>query len=234
MVELAPLAEVEAPLLDRREIAAGTLELTFDLAARPMRFASGQYLSLVLPETSGLEGGDGMRDFSIASSPERPDRISIAYRDSESAVKRRLRTMGAGTPVMLRGSLGAFGPPAGEASVALIAGGIGIAPFRSILSDPGHTGRTFGLFYWNRDRESAAYLDELTGLTAATARTNASYFGLFDPEPLAAWHRDHPDAYWLTAGPSEMVWRVLAGLSSLGVPQERIRTEEFTGYDESA
>ncbi|MDP9211759.1 MAG: FAD-dependent oxidoreductase [bacterium] len=230
MIEIAEVVDVEAPLLRRREIAKDTLELTFDCSARPLPFTSGQYLSTIMPDADDLDVADRMREFSIVSSPSEPERITIAYRDSDSVVKRHLRGIPDGTPVRLQGPFGTFAVPNDGTPIALIAGGIGNAPFRSMLHDPRHANRPLGLFCWNRDQALAPYLDELTVLTAADTRTLVSRFGRFKPDPLKPWLAQHPDTWWMVAGPPEMVRRALAGLDALGVPQQRVRTEEFTGY----
>ncbi len=230
MVEVAQVIDVEAPLLRRRNIAKDTLELTFDCSVRPLPFRSGQYLSVIMPDHDCLDIPDRMREFSIVSSPSEPERITVAYRDSDSVVKRYLRNISKGTPARLQGPFGTFTVPDDGAPVAMVAGGIGIAPFCSMLRDPGYADRMLGLFCWNRDQGLAPYLDELADLTAGETRTLESHFGLFEPGPLGPWLTQHPDTWWMVAGPPEMVRRTLAGLVGLGVPQQRVRTEEFTGY----
>ncbi|MEX1112844.1 MAG: FAD-dependent oxidoreductase [Patescibacteria group bacterium] len=230
MIEIAEIVDVEAFLLRRREIAKDTLELTFDCSARPLPFRSGQYLSVIMPDHGRLDIPDRMREFSIVSPPQEPERITIAYRDSDSVVKRHLRDIAEGTPVRLQGPFGTFAVPVDGAPIALIAGGIGVAPYCSMLGDSRHVDRILGLFCWNRDRGLAPYLDDLAGLTVADTRTFESRYGLFEPEPLKFWFERYPDTWWMVSGPPEMVRRTLAGLTALGVPQQRVRTEEFTGY----
>ena len=242
MVEVAPLTDLRLPLLRRREIAEATVGLTFDCADRPLEFAAGQYLSLIAPAALGLDPPSDQRDFSIASSPGAPETVSIAYRDSDSPVKRWLRDLPIGAPVTFRGPAGAFVLPAGAAEnaapVAMIAGGIGLTPFRSMLLDPAERQRRAGLFCWNGAVERVPFADELDQLTAGAPRTLVSQIGLFDPQssgslgPLKVWRDHHPEAYWYVAGPSEMVWNVLAALENLGVSKKRVRTEEFTGYED--
>lgn len=239
MAEVAPLTETKAPLLRRRDVAEGTVELTFDCSARPLGFAAGQYVSLIAPPEIGVDPPSDQRDLSVVSSPEVPTEVGVAYRDSDSPVKRWLRGLPLGSDVTLRGPAGSFTLPDGEGEgedhavvpVALLAGGIGVVPFRSMLLDPEHAGRRIGLFCWNRTPERAAYADELARLTAAAHRDLVMNVGSFEPRPLAAWHVTYPGSYWYVSGPSEMVWNALAALERLGVPKDRVRTEEFTGYE---
>lgn len=232
--------ETKAPLLRRREIAADTVELTFDCSAKPPDFAAGQYVSLIAPPEVGVDPPSDQRDLSIASSPEAPEVVTVAYRDSDSPVKRWLRDLPLGTDVTLRGPAGSFILPDGDsgdeagsaAPVALLAGGIGVAPFRSMLLDPKQQDRRIGLFCWNSAPERAAYAEELVRLTASDRRGLVTNVGSFEPGPLKHWRSAYPDSFWYVSGPSGMVWNVLAALERSGVSKERIRTEEFTGYED--
>ncbi|MDP4000425.1 MAG: FAD-dependent oxidoreductase [bacterium] len=226
------------PLKARREVAEGTFELTFDFTGRPLDFVAGQYLSLIAPPELDLDSPADQRDFSIASSPREPEAVSIAFRDSDSLVKRWLRGLASGTDVTFHGPAGSFMLPdddaksAALAPVAMVAGGIGVTPFRAMLSDPQQRDCRIGLFCWNRRTGLVPFADELPELTSGDRRSFVNEIGSFDPVPLKAWHAQYPDSYWYVAGPSEMVWGVLAALEKLDVSKKRVRTEEFTGYED--
>lgn len=235
MAEAVPLTETRTPLLRRREVAADTVELTFDFSSAPAEFTAGQYVSLIASPELGIEPPSDQRDLSITSSPELSAEVSVAYRESDSPVKDWLRELKPGSEVTLRGPAGSFTLPDGadaDAPVAMVAGGIGVAPFRSMLLDPGQASRRIGLFCWNDAPERLPYAEELRKLTSMPSRRLVAETGRFRADSLGPWHRAHPDSYWYVAGPSEMVWSVLAALDKLGVPRERVRTEEFTGYED--
>ncbi|HEY8108671.1 MAG TPA: FAD-dependent oxidoreductase [Patescibacteria group bacterium] len=231
MAEVAPLEGTKVPLLRRRSVAKDTVELTFDRSGGPFAFTAGQYVTLVADSALGIDPPSDLRDLSISSAPDAPGELSVAYRESDSPVKRWLRGLTPGTDVKLRGPLGHFTLPDDGAPVAMVAGGIGVAPFRSMLLDSA-TDRQTGLFCWNVSTERVPYADELSRLTAGRRRDLSLHEGLFEPGPLASWRNAHPGSHWYISGPSEMVWNVLAALEQLGVPKDRVRTEEFTGYED--
>ena len=98
------------------------------------------------------------------------------------------------------------------------------------------------LVYSNRDRESAAFLDELVELERENA--NFELVLTMTEDPLwdgesrlidAAFLRDHlgdalESSAYLIAGPPAMVDGVLATLQSAGVPEAQIRPDRFSGY----
>ena len=129
----------------------------------------------------------------------------------------------------------------------LIAGGIGITPFRSIVFRAAKEKlphRIF-LFYSNRRPEDAPFLDELQALE----RENPNYkliasmtemsksqrpwqgeVGLIDKEMLARHLKDAVSPVYYVAGPPEMVKGLTTMIREAGVDDDDIRAEEFAGY----
>jgi ferredoxin-NADP reductase len=124
-----------------------------------------------------------------------------------------------------------------------VAGGIGITVFRSMLrfiADESLPYRVT-LVYSNRDRESAAFLDELEeierrveGLKVILTMTD---------EPGWTGETRHLDAdvlgelvdgldgkTFLVAGPPAMAEAVSESLLGAGVPEDRVLVDGFTGY----
>ena len=125
-----------------------------------------------------------------------------------------------------------------------IAGGIGITVFRCMLryiADEQLQYRVT-LVYSNRDRESAAFLDELIELEQVNANLQLVLTMTNDP----AWDgesrridaellRDHlgeelQSLTYLIAGPPAMVDGVVGTLHAVGVPEEQLRPSRFSGY----
>ncbi len=98
------------------------------------------------------------------------------------------------------------------------------------------------LVYSNRDRESAAFLDELLELEQVNPNLQLVLTMTDDP----AWDgetrridaellQDHfgdelRSLTYLIAGPPPMVEGVVGTLQALGVPEEQIRLGRFSGY----
>ena len=125
-----------------------------------------------------------------------------------------------------------------------IAGGIGITVFRCMLRyivEEGLSHRVT-LVYSNRDRESAAFLDELQAMERE--HENLSLVLVMTDEP--EWEgekrrvdanvlREHLDGelgdyVFIAAGPPGMVEAMETELKGAGVPDEQVLVQRFSGY----
>ena len=139
---------------------------------RNFLFNAGQFVDLAL-RGARPDGSDGLtHTFSIASSPF-AEEIVVATRMRDTAFKRALSVLPIGAEVRVEGPMGSFTLHNNTARPAvLLAGGIGIAPFLSILS---HTAaerlrHPIFLFYANRYLEDAPFMDALWELERANPR----------------------------------------------------------------
>src|SRR4029077_21208280 len=123
----------QSTLLSRTEVAEDTMAFRFEKPSGFL-FKAGQYIDLHL---LGLQPGrsNGLtHTFSIASSPF-AEEIVVTTRMRDTAFKRALSVLPIGTEVRIEGPMGSFTLHNNTARPAvLLAGGIGIAPFLSILS----------------------------------------------------------------------------------------------------
>jgi ferredoxin-NADP reductase len=236
----------ETRLIKREEVARQTVAFHFD-KPQAFCFQPGQYaeLTLIDPDETDKEGNT--RTFSIASDPG-AESLTFVTRVRDSAFKRALMALPISAAVRLDGPYGAFciqeAPPP---RIVLIAGGIGITPFLSILKHGVRRGslRDTLLFYSNRDQADAAFLDELLRLELESAgfrfvptltggvaigQSWRGETGRIDGRMLGR-HVDTPDAAaYYVSGPGAMVAAMRRVLMGLGVPRRSIRFETFLGY----
>src|SRR5271167_3419412 len=106
--------------------APDTLTLSFD-AAFP--YKPGQSVQVLFPSDSKK------RYYSIASSPTEKGRMAITVKlPVEHALTPLVTRLKIGDPIQLQGPYGSFGLPAALSGVfCFIAGGTGVAPFRSMV-----------------------------------------------------------------------------------------------------
>ncbi|RJQ36191.1 FAD-dependent oxidoreductase [Candidatus Parcubacteria bacterium] len=236
----------EVKLVRRDEIAEGTMAFYFEKPAS-FSYRAGQYaeVTLIDPPESDAEGPN--RAFSIAAAPHESE-LMIASRMRDTAFKRVLRTMPLGTAVRWEAPIGSFTLHTDAAKPAVfLMGGIGVTPARAMILDAieRKLPHSLTLFYSNRRPEDAAFLAELqraesqspTFKLVATMTDMAGAkqpwsgeTGYIDTAMVQRHVADPTAPIWYLAGPAAMVGAMRALAAKLGVNEDNIRTEEFSGY----
>ncbi len=148
-----------------QEVAKGTMAFYFDRPAG-FTFKAGQFIDLSLPNLSKSDPEGHKRALTLASAPSE-QQLMVATRLRDTAFIRMLAEMTLGTTIDLEGPFGQIILPTDDfRTMVLLAGGIGITPFRSMLVEAGHhkLSHRLILIYSNRHPEDAAFLDELRTL----------------------------------------------------------------------
>src|SRR5438309_8048302 len=161
----------QSTLIGRTEVAESTMAFQFE-KPKGFIFKPGQYIDLALLDSQpGLSNGL-THTFSIASSPS-DEEILVTTRMRNTVFKQALSTLPIGTGVRIEGPMGSFSLHNNTARPAVfLAGGIGVAPFLSIITHA--TGEKLRheifLFYANRHLEDAAFINVLWQLERANPR----------------------------------------------------------------
>ncbi len=242
---LTPAAQLRRPwrVAAVRPIAKKTWEVTL----RPERdtafhYRAGQFAWLNLGHNPfSLQENP----FSISSSPASGSEVGFIIKEQGDFT----RTIGQVQP----GSRAYLDGPHGHLTIkdhpapgiALIAGGVGIAPLLSILRDLRATRdtRPTTLLYGNRSEDQIVYPDELESL----ARDHGTHLihvlseppedwsgetGMVSPDLLRAEFGGEEHKHWLyvLCGPPAMIESIENTLMALGVPSGKILSERFS-YD---
>jgi len=238
---LRPSAHHDVAVLGRELIARDTIALRL---ARPRGFSfrAGQALYMTVRGQPSDDKGR-VRTFSIASAPHEEE-LLIATRVSASAFKQALQELPLQSTLAIEGPYGDLTLHADERRPAvMIAGGIGITPFRSIIVDAiqRRLGHRIILFYSNRTPERAAFLAELMQLQSANplftlvaTMTDESTWsgeqGAMSQQMIARHLGDVVSPVYYIAGPASMVSSVESVLRAAGVAPGDIHVERFAGY----
>lgn len=238
-------------LLEKKDEARGTKTFIF---GKPQDFVyqAGQYMYFTVPELKYPDTRGNVRHFTLSSSPTE-DFLSITIRIREkSGYKKTLNEYEPGVELITRGPEGVFVLEDEWTTVpqVMIAGGIGITPFRSMakyatdkdLPIPIH------IIYSNSTPEEIAFRRGFEELAAKnpnlkvthtitkpeeskeqwiglTSRINEE---LIQKLAIGNWQLE-TGTYWL-CGPPNMVNAVEEVFDKLKIPQDRIKIEKFTGY----
>ncbi len=226
--------KANSSILEQRVVAEKTAEVSFK---RPgdYKFEAGQYAQVIIPRLLYPDQRGVSRLFSIASSPNDKNRITIAFRDSGSGFKRTLMEAPLGHEIIIRGPFGGdFTLPEDEfPDVVFIAGGVGITPFLSMsrFATEKELSLPILLLYANRNKKSAAYFKEIGDMASRNPHfTNKNKFGRVDKNFIRKNVKDVLTTEWYVAGPPAMVEYSKGILLNFGVLVDKIHTERFTGY----
>jgi ferredoxin-NADP reductase len=228
--------------LVRRAEEAPTIVSHFFEPEERLDHAPGQYLHYHLPHDDPDDRGDA-RYFTVASSPSEPQiQLTTRFSDPGSTFKRALRALPLGAAVDAEGLGGSFVLPDDERPALLVAGGIGVTPYRAMLRWLVDEGRNqpVSLLYAARDESDLALRAELEALAAkldAPVRyvldresPSATLVGRLDADRLLQLAEGEPHFY--LSGPMPMVRGLKDSLMERGVPEELIKTDSFPGYED--
>ncbi|MBI2334281.1 FAD-dependent oxidoreductase [Candidatus Daviesbacteria bacterium] len=234
---------MKGKIIDKKEIATGTLQVTF-AAAEPFTFKAGQYVFVTLINPPYFDERSSKRHFSIVNSPDEKGIITIATRLRDSGFKKSLKELPVGAEVELGSISGSFVLPDDTAKpLVFIAGGIGITPYMSMLKYAAENKLPYRitLVYSNRDSSSSAYLQELANFKAQMSNFKLILTMTEDPDWsgekrkidagfIKEYFPDLNENLYFVVGPPPMVEAVQKALLEAGVDIENISIENFTGY----
>jgi ferredoxin-NADP reductase/Na+-translocating ferredoxin:NAD+ oxidoreductase RnfD subunit len=212
---------------------------TYDFLFSPDRninFRPGQYLEWTFAHQKPDSRGN-RRYFTIASSPtEKEIRIGIKFPPTRSSYKNAL--LNTDHPALIASQLsGDFTLPENPSEkIALIAGGIGITPFRSMIKYLTDTDgkRDIILIYSNKTDTEIAYRDVLDqaatlgGIRIIYHQTGVT--GHFNRGNFPGMVPDYTERLFYISGPHTIVSATENLLKNLGVKPNRIKTDFFPGF----
>lgn len=227
-----------------RELAPTIHEFLFK-PTHKLKFKPGQYIELTLPHAHADDRGV-RRVFSIASRPGAEYlRLGLVVPEAgHSTFKQALVNLEPGTIVKATQIGGSFTLPSRQRkSIVLIAGGIGITPFRAMLDDLIEKGekRQITLFYAVRRQELAVYRDIISqairtiGLDVVVVASEPAAgwtgeTGRLTVEMMAKYTPDLAESKIYISGPNAMVQDIQRDLRRYSISARNIVTDYFTGY----
>lgn len=214
----------------------GVMSFIFE-PEKPVEWEPGQYLHYVLPHPDADDRGAG-RWFTISSAPFEKDIVlTTRFTDdgSGSSFKKALHGLENGQEIEFDdGPKGFFLVQPDVTRHIFIAGGIGITPYRSMLLQLDHDNKHIpvDLLYSNRDA-NFIFDEEL----AAVAKKHPEfkikkYSGQqIQKDELEIYSQGGSFMFYLS-GPRPMVESYQHMLEELAVPEKRILTDYFPGYND--
>ena len=203
---------------------------------QPVEWQPGQYMHYFF-EHENADSRGTERWFTI-SAPPYEQHISITTRftpDKGSSFKHALRDMKIGDTINAEGPGGKFVISDMSKRSILVAGGIGVTPYHSMLLQMDHDGQDIDLdlLYANRD-ENFVFGDEFAALQKKHPKFKIIKFvgdHHIEEADLKPYADDSGNIIYLS-GPEPMIEAFEETLKEkLKVPEDRVKTDFFPGYD---
>jgi ferredoxin-NADP reductase len=237
-------------LVDKRQEAKGTKSFFWE-PEREINYLPGQYFYFTLPVLKFPDPRGSTRHFTISSSPTEGNLLRITTRiREESGFKKTLDSLEIDTVIEGEGPNGTFVLDESEKGPhVLLAGGIGITPFRSMIKYnlDKNLGTKITLLYSCSIPEEIVFRHELEGYNDLTQslklfltvsqpqNARSGWTGLTGRIDQNMVRKIVPDysslnpTFWV-CGPPSMVEAMEKVLGQLNVSSGKVRSEKFTGY----
>ncbi len=204
-------------------------------------YHSGQFITIYFPELHTPEG----KAYSMSGAPH-GDALVITVK-AMGEFSRRLCALAVGDTVTASLPYGYFYSESEESTLVMIAGGIGVTPFRSMIEDSlaHNPARKLVLFYSSRTYDDLVFKKEFTDLQMKYENFKVLYFVTRekspDPEIIHARmnmddilgsgpHKNIRGREFMICGSIPFVSDIWKGLRARGVPEETIYTEAFFSH----
>ena len=242
---LEPLIQVVLPGWTTDAVRSKVIQVrpetndVYTLVIRPGKrwkgFKAGQHLQITAEQNGSLQ----TRFFSVSSAPayfKKTGLIEMSIRVQEGGrVTPWLRdAFAAGGICNLSPAEGDFTLPEGNQPVLMIAGGSGITPFRSMLSQMAASGdkRDAHLMFYVRDASNALFQEEFEKIAAEHDNIRVTFMnsaekGVFSAEHIKEVCSDFVERKVMICGPTPMIQLVRQVVSGEGVSADNIMFEYF-------
>lgn len=227
-------------VVGRKEEAPGVITLQLDRGDGAVpEWRAGQFITVYFPELHTPEG----KAYSISSSPlEKHLSITVKAMGEFSNGIHRLKI---GDALSASDPYGFFYSESEDASLVMVAAGIGIAPFRSLIHESlsSNPDRKLVLYYCNRTLKDVVFKGELDRLTQGHLNFEVVYHltreadvplgmrgGRIAAAEIAKRSRglSHPEFF--LCGSISFIRDLWNGLRASGIPEESIYTEAFFSH----
>lgn len=236
------------PFIKNEQVADKTYAFYFDRSDEDFSFLPGQYIRMTVP----IEHPDNRgisRFFSLTSSPLRKDWIRIVTKVIQSTFKKNLLTLTPPQKIQFFGPVGNFYLRENEiaSTHVLLAGGIGLTPFLSMLSYIDETKLRLPVVFiasfskpeevmFQKTLEELSQRNPSVRIIFSVSHPEESQLpwqgekGRISEELIKKYVSDIHGSIFYLVGPPAMVSAMSAIVTTLGVAKERILQENFIGY----
>jgi len=227
----------EFVLISKKNEAENITSLSFRPADNlDYKFIPGQYVNIKSQTVSGRG-----KSYTISSLPTEENIVITIKRNGE--VSSAILDLPVGDKIFFDGPYGYFYPEENSGDLVMLAGGIGITPFYSIIKDrlKSKSKNNIMLFYSNKTLKEAPFLDELKSLEKNSLSLKVvnvltqedirnpliQEYSRIDENMLKKYIVSTNNKCYYTCGSVGFVNGIWKMLKNMGIDEGRIFTESF-------
>jgi glycine betaine catabolism B len=242
---VSPKFRMVLTLKEKIQLSPDIYDFVF-IPDKKMPFKPGQYLEWTLGHSPSDNRGN-RRYFTIASSPAEPEiRMGLKFYENSSTFKKAIHELKPGDVLTASSLSGEFTlPKEKDKKLVLIAGGIGVTPYRSqikYLLDTNEK-RDVVILFSNKTPKDIVYKDvfepaEKLGVRtlyvvnelAGIEQTPDMRVGFITADMIQKEIPDYKERYFYISGPHGMVTAFEKILKEMGIPKRQIKVDFFPGF----
>jgi ferredoxin-NADP reductase len=190
------------------------------------------------------DGKQLTKPFSISSSPTEKTHVEFTKKLSDSEFSAALKALKIGDWAVIDAPYGKFTFEGEHEKIGLLAGGIGITPFRSICRycTDMRLNTKVTLLFGNRTENDIAFKEELEAMQKQNKNLKIVFIlnepssewkgptGVITAEMVKKEIPDYKETVFYTCGPPVMVEIMEKVIEQLGLPKMQLNREYFAGY----
>lgn len=207
-------------------------------------FKPGQFFFVTIK----IDGTERTKHFSFSNSPTEKGCVEFTKRITDSEFSKALNRLKIGDWARLKMPYGSFTFEGEYEKIAFLSGGIGITPIRSIckFATDSMLPTDMVLLYGNNKEEDIIFRQDLDNMQSVNKNLRIVYTltssdidrkiwkgrtGYIDDTMIKEEMPDYTERIFYICGPPRMVESLINILkNNLDVQQDKIRTENFSGY----
>lgn len=222
---------INVPIVQRRQLPGGILEVTCHLNGNEFPFKAGQHLQATLPSLLFNDPKGKTRTFNILSSPNNSEYISFAFYMSDSGFKKSIEQLPENSEIQLKGPFGLFTLSDENKNLVFITEGIGIVPIIGIVLYATEEKSRNNIIVLHSGNKDIPYDDDLLSIEKINNNlTVKTKIGSIDASVIKNNVKDFENTLFFISGTSETISKIKPLLIQNGVTLRDLKIEEFSGY----
>jgi ferredoxin-NADP reductase len=208
-----------------------------------LEYKAGQFFFVTIKPA----GKELTKHFSFSSSPTEKDHIEFTKKFTDSEYSTALKALKPGDWARIEAPFGSFTFEGELEKIAMLGGGIGITPLKSIIKycTDKQLKTKITLLYGCRTENDIAFRKEFEQIQAENSNFKVVFtlnegnpnwkgnVGFITAEMVKKEIPDYDETIFFTCGPPPMVKVMEKLVESLGLPKTQLKREYFAGYTET-